>query len=114
MKTLPVSLKVRAMKGERFTVMIGEENEKPREIRKTTDEAPFVEFTDDYVVQEAEKSPTTVEKIRKAMESLGDTSFEAASVEIDADENIFIPVGVLKNARRTAADLLLEKNPQCR
>ncbi len=94
--------------------MIGEENEKPREIRKTTDEAPFVEFTDDYVVQEAEKSPTTVEKIRKAMESLGDTSFEAASVEIDADENIFIPVGVLKNARRTAADLLLEKNPQCR
>jgi len=109
LKTLPVSLKVRARKGEQFTVVIGEESEKPRETRKNTEKAPFVEFTDDYVVQEAEKAPTTVEKIRKAMESLGDTSFEAASVEIDADENIFIPVGVLKNARRTAADLLLEK-----
>lgn len=109
LKTLPVSLKVRARKGEQFTVVIGEESEKPRETRKDTEKAPFVEFMDDYVVQEAEKAPTTVEKIRKAMESLGDTSFEAASVELDADENIFIPVGVLKNARRTAADLLLEK-----
>ncbi|AKB50286.1 Protease [Methanosarcina barkeri str. Wiesmoor] len=109
LKTLPVSLKVRARKGEQFTVVIGEESEKPVETRKTTEKSPFVEFTADYVVQEAEKAPTTVEKIRKAMESLGDTSFEAASVEIDADENIFIPVGVLKNARRTAADLLLEK-----
>jgi len=109
LKTLPVSLKVRARKGERFTVVIREESEKPRETRKTTEKALFVEFTDDYVVQEAEKAPTTVEKIIKAMESLGDTSFEAASVEIDADDNIFIPVGVLKNARRKAADLLLEK-----
>lgn len=109
LKTLPVSLKVRARKGERFTVVIREESEKPGETSETTEKVPFVEFTDDYVVQEAEKAPTTIEKIKKAMESLGDTSFEAVSVEIDADENIFIPVGVLKNARRKAADLLLEK-----
>jgi len=109
LKTLPVSLKVRARKGERFTVVIREESEKPGGTSETTEKVPFVEFTDDYVVQEAEKAPTTIEKIKKAMESLGDTSFEAVSVEIDADENIFIPVGVLKNARRKAADLLLEK-----
>ncbi|WP_292387591.1 DUF3656 domain-containing U32 family peptidase [Methanosarcina sp. UBA5] len=109
LKTLSVSLKVRARKGERFTVVIGEESEKLRDAGENRDKALVVEFTDDYVVQEAEKAPTTVEQIRKAMESLGDTSFEAASVEIEADGNIFIPVGVLKNARRKAADLLLEK-----
>ena len=110
LKTLPVSLKVRARKGEQFTVVIGEECKKPRETREERREKALVlEFTDDYIVQKAEKAPTTTEQIRKTMESLGDTSFEAVSVEIEADENIFIPVGVLKNARRKAADLLLEK-----
>lgn len=90
-------------------IVVEEESEKLRETRETREKATTVEFTDDYIVQEAEKAPTTVEQIRKAMESLGDTSFEAASVEVEADENIFIPVGVLKNARRKAADLLLEK-----
>jgi putative protease len=112
-KTLPVSLKVRARKGEQITVAIGDESgkisEKTREPAETGDKASFIEFVGDYVVQEAGKAPTTVEQIRKAMESLGDTPFEAAFIEIEADENIFVPVGVLKNARRKAADLLLEK-----
>jgi putative protease len=109
LKTLPVSLKVRARKGERFTVVVGDENEKVRETGETGEKVHVVELADDYIVQEAEKAPTTVEQIRKSMESLGDTSFEAFSIEIEADENIFIPVGVLKNTRRKAADLLLEK-----
>ncbi|HEY3362368.1 MAG TPA: DUF3656 domain-containing protein [Methanosarcina sp.] len=109
LKTLSVSIKVRARKGERFTVVIEEDNEKFREIRGTREKAHVAEFTDDYIVQEANKAPTTIEQIRKAMESLGDTPFEAASVEIEADEDVFIPVGILKNARRKAADLLLEK-----
>ncbi|MGB9938898.1 DUF3656 domain-containing U32 family peptidase [Methanosarcina sp.] len=109
LKTLPVSLRVRARKGDRFTVVIGEESGKIREATEAGEKASIVEFSDDYVVQEAEKAPTTVEQIRKAMESLGDTPFEAVSIEIEADENIFIPVGVLKNTRRKAADLLLEK-----
>ena len=109
LKTLPVSLKVRARKGERFTVVVGDENEKVRETGETGEKVHVVELADDYIVQEAEKAPTTVEQIRKSMESLGDTPFEASSIEIEADENIFIPVGVLKNTRRKAADLLLEK-----
>ncbi|MCC4771000.1 U32 family peptidase [Methanosarcina sp. DH2] len=117
LKALPVSLKAIARKGERFKVEIREENvrkeysgkreENGRGSRK--EESAYAEFADDYIVQEAEKVPTTEEQIRKAMESLGDTPFEAASIEIEADENIFIPVGVLKNTRRKAAELLLEK-----
>lgn len=109
LKTLSVSLKVRARKGEQFTVVIEKESEKLREIREAREQTPFAEFADDYIVQEAKKAPTTTEQIRKAMESLGDTPFEAASVEIEADEDVFIPVGVLKNARRKAVDILLEK-----
>lgn len=111
LEALPVSLKARARKGERFTVEIRAESGKSTENEGSsrTEESAYAEFTDDYIVQEAEKAPTTKEQIRKAMESLGDTPFEAASIEIEADENIFIPVGVLKNARRKAADLLLEK-----
>lgn len=120
LEALPVSLKARARKGERFTVEIRAESgksaekyenkeNKENEESSKTEEPAYAEFADDYIVQEAEKVPTTVEQIKKAMESLGDTPFEAASIEIEADENIFIPVGVLKNARRKAAELLLEK-----
>lgn len=111
MKTLPVSLKARARKGERFTVEIREASGKREENEKSSkiQEPRYAEFSDEYTVQAAEKAPTTEEQIRKAMESLGDTPFEATSVEIEADENIFIPVGVLKNTRRKAAELLLEK-----
>ena len=111
LKTLPVSLKVKARKGEQFTVEIRKEDKKREANEKDskTEETSSAEFADDYIVQGAEKAPTTEEQIKKAMESLGDTPFEAVSVEIEADENIFIPVGVLKNTRRKAADLLLEK-----
>ncbi len=105
LKTYPVELKVRARKGERFTVEIREKKGK-RSIRK---DFSIAEFSDDYIVQGADKAPTTFEQIRKVMRSLGDVSFEATDISIEADENIFIPVGVLKNTRRKAADLLLDK-----
>ncbi|MFZ2499917.1 DUF3656 domain-containing U32 family peptidase [Methanosarcina sp.] len=105
LKGLPVSLKAKARKGEHFAVEIEEKRE------KSSGKEAFsrVEFEDEYIVEAAEKAPTTEDQIRKAMESLGDTPFEATEILIEADENIFIPVGVLKNARRKAAELLLEK-----
>lgn len=109
LKTLPVSLKARARKGEHFTVEIREEEKIGIERGNRTEEFICAEFAGEYIVQEAEKAPTTEEQIRKAMGSLGDTPFEAAAIEIEADEKIFIPVGVLKNTRRKAAELLLEK-----
>jgi putative protease len=66
-------------------------------------------FEDDYIVQQAMKAPTTEEKIKTIIEKLGDTSYAAESVDVVTDEDIFIPIGVLTNARREAADLLLQK-----
>ncbi|WP_440955713.1 DUF3656 domain-containing U32 family peptidase [Methanosarcina sp. Mfa9] len=109
MKLIPVSLKAKARKGERFTVEITTGSEAGSEAGNEAEYGKTAEFTDDYVVQEAQKAPTTEEQVRRAMESLGGTPFEAVGVEIEADENIFIPVGVLKGTRRQASDLLLEK-----
>ncbi len=105
LKTIPVHFKVKAKTGESFKIEINADLPHIKNREKTLN----LEFEDEYTVQAAEKAPTTVDQIRKAMESLGDTSFEAEDILIDAGENIFIPVGVLKNARRRAVDLILEK-----
>lgn len=100
LKSLPVTLRIKARAGEQFYVEIEDKN------------GNIAEFTDEYIVQKAQKTATTEEQIRKAMTSLGDTPFEANSPLIEADENIFVPVGVLKNARRKTAGMLLEKRLQ--
>lgn len=66
----------------------------------------WISFTDEFIVPEAKSSPTTAEQISAAMEKLGDTPYHAGSVEVIDSGNIFIPVGVLNNARRQAASLL--------
>ena len=99
LKRTPVSIKVTARKDEKLTI----------EIEVATGEAEGVVFEDDYIVQQAMKAPTTEEKIKTIIEKLGDTPYSAESVDVVADEDIFIPIGVLTNARREAADLLLQK-----
>ncbi|MBN1134343.1 MAG: U32 family peptidase [Methanosarcinaceae archaeon] len=96
MKTYPVSIKVTARKDEKLMV-------------EFKGERGCVDHRDDYFIQHARKAPTTEDQIRTIMERLGDTPFFAKCIEIDADEDIFIPIGVLTNARREASDMLLQK-----
>ncbi len=96
LKTCLVSIKVTARKDENLTV-------------EFKGERGCVDHHDDYVIQQSRKAPTTEDQIRTIMERLGDTPFVAEGIEIDADEDIFIPIGVLTNARREASDLLLQK-----
>ena len=56
----------------------------------------------------AQKSPLTTESVKKQLVKLGDTSFEAAGITIDIDEDIFIPVSQLNEMRREAC-MRLEK-----
>lgn len=99
LKRAPVNIKVTARKDQKLTI----------EIKGATGETEGVVFEDDYIVQQAMKAPTTEEKIKTIIEKLGDTSYAAESVDVVADEDIFIPIGVLTNARREAADLFLQK-----
>ncbi len=112
LKRTPVSIKVTARKDEKLKIEI--ERATGVEVEAGAgagleDEAEGVVFEDDYIVQQAMKAPTTDEKIKTIIEKLGDTPYAARSVDVVADEDIFIPIGVLTNARREAADLLLQK-----
>ncbi len=69
-----------------------------------------VTFTDDlnnsvtkkseYIVIEANKSPTSKEKIKEQLSKLNDTCYYLNEIEIDSDEMVLIPVSILNELRR--------------
>lgn len=93
MVKLPVDIHVKAFKGHPLSI-------------KVTENRSSVEYIDEYQVQEAKSAPTTQEQITKAIDKLGDTPYHAGSIVIEADNGIFIPVGVLTSARRNAIEKL--------
>ena len=67
------------------------------------------------VIEKAQNRATSKEDIVKAISGLGNTSFEIDKLNIDYDDDIFLPVSALKTARREAiakltAVLSSEKN----
>ena len=61
----------------------------------------------EYLVEKAEKLPTSKAQIEKQLTKLGNTLFEAAELNVSVEGDIFIPVGQL-NELRTKAVLQLE------
>lgn len=61
------------------------------------------------VVQKAEKQPMTREKLAAPLEKTGDTLYFFTDLQIEADNNIFVPVAWLNEIRREAIGLLQEK-----
>lgn len=57
-------------------------------------------------VQEAKNKPTTKEDIIKAASGLGNTAFVIGNVHVEYDDDIFLPVSTIKNARREAIEKL--------
>ncbi|MBN2110667.1 MAG: U32 family peptidase [Methanosarcinaceae archaeon] len=96
LRKLPLDIVVTARAGGRFRLDVSESR-------------ASASFTDEYVVQEAKSSPTAAEKIAEAVGKLGDTPYYTGSLTIEADENIFIPLGVITAARREAVSLLEDK-----
>ena len=65
-----------------------------------------IEIKSDYIVTKAKNSPTTKDSIHDKINRLNDTVYFLNSFNLDSDDNIFIPVGVLNNLRREAVDKL--------
>lgn len=61
------------------------------------------------ITQEAINRPTTKEEIIKQISKLGNTIYEVRNINIDNDDNVFIPVKNLNELRRVAIDKLNEK-----
>ncbi|OLS02827.1 DUF3656 domain-containing U32 family peptidase [Tissierella creatinophila] len=56
----------------------------------------------DFAVQEAKSKGLTKEKIREQLSKLGDTQFSLNNLDINLDENSFLPLSVLNELRRDA------------
>ena len=66
-----------------------------------------VTIESEYLVEKAEKQPTSKAQIEKQLSKLGNTLFEAAELNLIMEGDVFVPVGQL-NELRTKAILQLE------
>jgi len=66
----------------------------------------IVTIESEYLVEKAEKQPTSRTRIEKQLSKLGNTIFEAAELNVTMEEDVFIPVGQLNELRTTAIEQL--------
>jgi len=66
-------------------------------------------FVNGDVVLEANNSGVSLEQVCKQIDRLGNTIFNFDKLDIDMDDNIFIPVSSLNGLRRRVIELLEEK-----
>jgi len=59
-----------------------------------------------YLVEKAEKQPTSKAQIEKQLSKLGNTLFEAAELHVTVEEDIFVPMGQLNELRTKAIEQL--------
>jgi putative protease len=65
-----------------------------------------VTIESEYLVEKAEKQPTSMARIEKQLSKLGNTLFEAAELHVTVEGDIFIPVGQLNELRTKAIEQL--------
>ncbi len=59
--------------------------------------------------ENAEQGEAVFDRMRKQLSRLGDTIFKAEDVSVNLDRPLFIPVTILNDLRRSAAEKLIEK-----
>ena len=74
-----------------------------------TDYKNEVELTSDYIVEEAKKTETTIDRIKEQLNKLGDTIYTFDNLDIECDSNIFVPINKLNELRRLVMHTLDEK-----
>lgn len=94
---IPVSLTVTIISG------------KPIKLEITDKDTNSVVVESEYLVEKAEKQPTTRAQIEKQLSKLGNTLFEAFKLNVNMERDIFVPMGQL-NELRTKAILQLENS----
>lgn len=66
----------------------------------------------DALCEKAQKTPLSKDRALSQLQKLGSTPFEAKSAQVTADDDITIPVSVINDTRRKAADLLWKMRAQ--
>jgi len=79
---------------------------KPARLEIKDIDSNMVTVESDYLVEKAEKSPTSKAQIEKQLTKLGNTIFKAAELKVNTEGDIFIPVGQLNDLRTKAISQL--------
>lgn len=64
------------------------------------------EVRDEKLVEKASKRALDREGVFEKISKLGDTTFELEKLDVEIDEDIFVPVSVLNNLKRECAEIL--------
>ncbi|QDZ24490.1 peptidase [Chloropicon primus] len=95
----PVAVEVSGKLGEPFRVTIRDDERG----------GSVVEATSHARLEEARKQALTEESVARAVGQLGGTPFRVQSFEFNVDENLFLPMNEIKEARRKAITEMMEK-----
>ena len=68
-----------------------------------------VELESDYVVEVAQKSETTIDRVKEQLNKLGDTVYIFDELNIESDSNIFVPINKINELRREVMHILNQK-----
>ncbi|RXA15171.1 peptidase U32 [Methanosarcina sp. MSH10X1] len=79
---------------------------KPVRLELKDRDSNTVRIESGYMVEKAEKQPTSKDRIEKQLSKLGNTLFEAAELHVTVEGDIFIPVGQLNELRTKAIEQL--------
>ncbi|MBM7624479.1 DUF3656 domain-containing U32 family peptidase [Sporohalobacter salinus] len=85
-----------------LTAKLGE----PMELKVWEDEGHYVSVTGDFRCEEAKNQPVTESDLREQLNKLGDTPYEFGNVELDIDDNLFIPISKINQLRRRVVEAL--------
>lgn len=91
---------------------VGKIGEKAKVIASTLNnklEVITVTVESNEVIQEAKNKGTTIETIQEKLLEIGDTTFVGYIDEINIDENIFMPISIIKQLKRDLIKKVLEE-----
>ena len=63
----------------------------------------------EYIIEKAQKVSTTYERIKEQFGKTGNTVFDVIDVNVDMDEDIFVPIAILNDVRRIVLENLEKK-----
>lgn len=102
-KSYEKNIRYMAIHGE-FSAKVGE----PMYIKIYNDSGLFIENKGN-IVDSAKNQPITVDKINEQLSKTGNTPFKFVSLELDIDNNIYIPISQLNEFRRESIQLFENK-----
>jgi putative protease len=93
-RKVPVTVQVEAIKGHQLLVRMSEHKGNTGESKS------------ENVISSARQQPLDEQALEKQVSKLGDTYFQAEAINIQMDDDIFIPLSMINSARREAIEAL--------